>query len=490
MVQAQGHIGIFGRVRAGLLQGNLVKGQLLDALAGNVLEAGGGVAQVLERQTVHIVAAAGGVEHIGLQHGVVGNALHHDPARLITTDGAVGQNIHVVLGVLSDLGFARVFQQRLEGTQNGVAVQLLRHAHIGVGQRDVGRFAGFDRERQTHQLRLLRVQAGGFGVKGNQLGVIELFQPYVKPRLIEDGFVLLLGLGRRLGGFVYDHLASTLGLALDLGNPAFELKLGVQLDQFFAVRRLEVQVFQADIQRHIDLDRRQLIGQKRHFPVFFEFGRQVFGATDGQGRHDIELFVQIDQTTAYTHQQAGRSLRTNARYAWNVVGRIAHQREVVDDLLGRNAEFLFDAFDVHHAAGHGVDQGDMAIDQLGHVLVTGGDDHWSVCCRTAACQRADHIVRLDPFNAQQREAQRDHAGVQGLDLYAHVIGHARAIGLVLGVHVIAKCPALGVENYRERTVRVLLAQAFEHVQHALYGAGRQPLGRSQRRQRVKGAVQI
>jgi hypothetical protein len=48
------------------------------------------------------------------------------------------------------------------------------------------------RERQTHQLRLLRVQAGGFGVKGNQLGVIELLQPYVKPRLIEDGFVLLL----------------------------------------------------------------------------------------------------------------------------------------------------------------------------------------------------------------------------------------------------------------------------------------------------------
>ena len=148
---------------------------MLDALAGNVLEAGGGVAQVFEGQAVHIVAAARGVEHIGLKHGVEGNALNHDPAGLIATDGAVGQNIHVVLGVLSDLGFARVFQQRLEGTQYRVAIQLLGYAHVGMGQWNVSRFARLDRERQAHQLRLLRVQAGGFGIKGNQFGVVEFF---------------------------------------------------------------------------------------------------------------------------------------------------------------------------------------------------------------------------------------------------------------------------------------------------------------------------
>jgi len=289
---------------------------------------------------------------------------------------------------------------------------------------------------------------------------------------------------------MHNHLPGTLGLALNFGNPAFELKFGVQLNQLFAVRRLEVQVFQADIQRHIDLDRRQLIGQKRHFAMFFEFSRQVFGAANGQGRHDIELFVQIDQTTAYTHQQAGRCLGTNTRYAWNVVRRIAHQREVVDDLLGRYAKFLFNALNVHHAAGHGVNQRDVAINQLGHVLVTGGDDHWSVCRGAAAGQRADDIIGLHAFNAQQGETQRNHTGVQWLDLHPHVIGHARAVGLVLGVHVIAKCPALGIENHRERAVRILLAQAFEHVQYALHGACRQPFGRSQRRQRVEGAVQI
>jgi hypothetical protein len=108
---------------------------------------------------------------------------------LIAADGAVGQDVHVELGVLADLEFVRVFQDRLERAQHGVAVQLLGHADVGVGQRDVGRFVGLHGERQADQLRLLRVDAGGFGVEGEQLGVVQFLQPDVETRLIEDGFV-------------------------------------------------------------------------------------------------------------------------------------------------------------------------------------------------------------------------------------------------------------------------------------------------------------
>jgi hypothetical protein len=38
LVQAQGDVGVFGGVRAGLLQGDLVEGQLLGAFAGDVLK--------------------------------------------------------------------------------------------------------------------------------------------------------------------------------------------------------------------------------------------------------------------------------------------------------------------------------------------------------------------------------------------------------------------------------------------------------------------
>ncbi len=78
LVQAQGHVRILGGIGAGLLQGDLVEGELLGALAGDVLEVDGLLLQVLPRQGIHVVAGGGAVQHIGLQHGVVGD---RPPAR-------------------------------------------------------------------------------------------------------------------------------------------------------------------------------------------------------------------------------------------------------------------------------------------------------------------------------------------------------------------------------------------------------------------------
>ncbi len=100
-MQAQGDVGVLGGIRAGLLDGDLVEGQLLGALAGNVLEADGAAAEVLERQTVHVVASGGGVQHVGFEHGVESHAAH--------LDAVVHQHVHVVFAVLADLGLGRIF---------------------------------------------------------------------------------------------------------------------------------------------------------------------------------------------------------------------------------------------------------------------------------------------------------------------------------------------------------------------------------------------
>lgn len=159
-------------------------------------------------------------------------------------------------------------------------------------------------------------------------------------------------------------------------------------------------------------------------------------------------------------------------------------------MLRADAEFFFHACYVQHAAGHGVDQRDMAIDQLRHVLVAGGNDHRAICRRAAARQGADYVVRFDTFNAQKRIAHAFHAGVQQIDLHAQVIRHAGPVGLVVGVQCVPERPALGIEDDRERALRVLAAQAFEHVEHALDGAGRQPFGRGQGWQGMEGAVEV
>ncbi len=135
LVQAQGHVGVLRRIGPGLFDGDLVEGQLLGALAGDVLETDGAVAEVLQGQAVHVVASGGGVQHIGLEHGVVGYAPQRDGG------AGIGQDIDVVLGMLADLELLRILQQRFQRTQHRVTVQLLRNAHVAVGQRHVGGLA-------------------------------------------------------------------------------------------------------------------------------------------------------------------------------------------------------------------------------------------------------------------------------------------------------------------------------------------------------------
>ena len=221
-----------------------------------------------------------------------------------------------------------------------------------------------------------------------------------------------------------------------------------------------------------------------------ELGAQGLGAADRQAGDLVEVGVQAIQSAGDAVEQALRGLFADARHAGNVVDLVAHQRQVVDDQLGADAELGLHAFHVVDAAGHGVDQAHVRADQLGHVLVTGGDHHVAAGAGATPRQGADHVVGLDAVHAQQRQAEGPHAGVQRLDLHAQVVGHRWAVRLVMLEQLITEGRPLGIEDHREGAVRVLLAQAEQHVQHTLHRAGRQAGRSGQRRQGVEGAVQV
>ncbi|MNZ86966.1 hypothetical protein D3C78_1058120 [compost metagenome] len=347
---------------------------------------------------------------------------------------------------------------------------------------------GLHSERQANQLRLLRIQASGLGVEGEQRRSTQLVQPGVETGLIEDGFVL--GLNHFLDHLGNYLLTGTLGVALYFVDPALELHLAVQLKQRLAIRLAADQRVDLHLQRYIDLDRRQLIGEEGRIAVFFKLGRQGLGATDSQTGHLVEVLVQVAQTATDTSQQAHCRLFTYTRHTGNVIDLVAHESEEIDDVLRTDAELLVYARDIKHSSSHGIDQRNVAVDQLRHVLVAGRDNHRTSGRGTAAGQGADHVVGLDAFNTQQRIAQGPNAGMQRLDLHAQVIRHAWSVGFVLGEHFVAESATFGVEHHRKQAVRILFAQAFEHVQHALDRTGRHALGSSQRRQRVKGAVEV
>ncbi len=132
----------------------------------------------------------------------------------------------------------------------------------------------------------------------------------------------------------------------------------------------------------------------------------------------------------------------------------------------------------------------MIIDQLRHILVTGGDHHLHPLLFGLFGQGADHIVRLHPLDTQQRQAHGAHDGVDRLDLTPQLIRHRRPVGLIFRVDLITKSLALGIEHHRHMLRVVVVKQTAQHVGYAVDRTGRLTLGIGQRRHGVEGAVEV
>ncbi len=416
MVQAQGYIGIFRRIGCGLFQLDLVEGQLLFTLARNGFKAGGAHAQVTICQRIHVMTAGCGVEYIGLQHGIGADALQ--------LDAVVTQHVHVVFDVLADLFQLGIFQQRLQLRQHRIPIQLCRRTHIVMRQRHIGGLARLNREGNPHQFCFHIVQAGGFGIEGKLTGRFQLFQPGIQSVLRQYGFIFGFDAVFSLNRLIGTQLSGITGF--ELTYPALELELFEQLQQLLRVGFGQGDVVQVDMQGYIGLDGGQQIGQLCRFAVVFQLFRHGLGATESQLGDFIQIFIQI-LDAADTLQQRQRRLFTHTGHTGNVVHLVPLQRQQVDHQMRRHAELFLDPGHIHLAVVHGVDQGDMLIHQLRHILVTGGDDHRAAGLAGLTRQGADDVIRFDAFLNEQRQSHGTDDGVDRLHLSAQIIRHGRAV---------------------------------------------------------------
>ena len=132
----------------------------------------------------------------------------------------------------------------------------------------------------------------------------------------------------------------------------------------------------------------------------------------------------------------------------------------------------------------------MTVNQLRHVLIAGRNHHRATIRSAFAGQRAYYVVGFDALDTQQRQTQCLDAGMQRRDLHAQVVRHGRAMGFIFFKHGVAKGRAFGVKHHRYRAIRILFAQALEHVEHAFDRARGQAFGCHQGRQCVEGSVKI
>ena len=181
-MQAERDICVLGSIGRCRLHRHLVEGQLLCALACDILKVDGFPAQILQGQAIHVVARGRGIQHIGFQHRVEGDS----PQGNIM----IGQYTSIILQVLSDLGQALVLEQGLELRQDLVPVQLRRGSRVVVTKGDIGGLPRFNAERNAHHPGLHVVKAGGLSIKGEQVGAPQPVQPGIQRRLVGDNLPL------------------------------------------------------------------------------------------------------------------------------------------------------------------------------------------------------------------------------------------------------------------------------------------------------------
>ena len=161
----------------------------------------------------------------------------------------------------------------------------------------------------------------------------------------------------------------------ELLAPGAESVAHEEVQQALAVHCAQRQRIQPRPARH--LGRQIAIGAHGHQPPAGGQPVQRLAQVVADGALDVGRRGDHAVERAVFGQPLDSRLRADLVHAGHVVHRVADQRQVVDDALGRHAELGLHGLDVQHLRrlGHGVDQRDLGRDQLRQVLVAGGDQH-------------------------------------------------------------------------------------------------------------------
>ena len=195
--------------------------------------------------------------------------------------------------------------------------------------------------------------------------------------------------------------------------------------------------------------------------------------------------------------QFTRAFLADARHAFDVVDRVAHQREDIDDLLGRDAEFLAHAGRViPRTFVPRVEDAEAVVHELEEVLVHRHDRDVESGCSSLGRQRSDDIVGFEPLGVENRNAKRFAGGVHDGNLHSELVGHRRAIGFVVLHEIVAERPAGEVEGSGDVFRFVVGDQLPEHRDEDVDGVGRHSRGVAQHaavrrsNRRMKGPIHL
>ena len=291
-----------------------------------------------------------------------------------------------------------------------------------------------------------------------------------------------LGLGRGRGGVGRPERL------LQAAQRFAQLEPAERVPELGAVRRRRRERLEVELDVDVALGGGELLGEARRLGVL---GQVLLALGPGDVVDVIEDALEGSEPL----QQVGRRLVADPRNARDVVAGVALQTDEVGDQLGRDAVAVDHPLAVVHPrvgdpprGGH--DLHHAVVDQLVGVAVAGHHHHrdfWLGGSRFLD-DRGDHVIGLEPGNAEVPVAERVDQRLQVGPLLLEQVGAGGALGLVVRVHGLTpRVP--GVPHDDGRLGAVVGEDLHQHRGEAEDRVGRHP-GRGGDRlgQREEGPV--
>ncbi len=289
---------------------------------------------------------------------------------------------------------------------------------------------------------------------------------------------------RRALALRHDHVEER-----NLAQQPMKLELAAELLEPSPIRSGIAEVVEGLGDREIAANRREPLRERGLLGVLAHLRDQARRAANAARRDRAGVGEERFQRPGMADERRRRLLADPAD-ARDVVDRVAHEPDDVDPALGLDAVALLHLGDAGALVEHRVEERDARSDKLLEILVAGHDHDLAARRGEARRERADDVVRLDARHLDHPRPQHlDHPPDEP-DLRHELVGHRRAVGLVVGVELVAERAARRVEDEPE-VGRVLVFQELQqHVGHAVRRVGRYAARRREKRDRVEGPIDV
>ncbi len=420
--------------------------------------------------SVEAVGEVGRVEHITLEHRV----LAHAPER----ESVVGEDVSVVLRMVADFRGLLALDERAEKPERLLPAEFGWRA-FAVGERDIAGFTRPGCKGESDEPGVEVIERGGLGVESEKRGAGKPCGPVLDLRARAedvDG-----GWGRwPLGLFLPVRVCTVRSESCVPEWTHTDAEALAQGGETWDVRRSGGEILRPGRQRHI-------AAQPDEFAVALEpiaFGHHEIGEPRAKlrGPRDERLEAPVPR------QPAGGGLGADPAQARDVVGAVADQGEIVDDLCRIDTVAGPDLRRADTLVAHRIEERDSVVDQLRQILVVGDDEDVAAPACGGGGEGGEDVVGLDTADAQKRPTQSFDQLERRGDLADEILGHGLTLRLIVGEGLVAEGWPSGVEDDGEAGVGMVPSQAFEDTHESEDGLGGFAPAVAQRRKGVELAV--